>query len=145
MASSAYDELLTKEQILETKLNSHITYKAPNATRTRTYPIQLFCDNDNKVVNKYAIPVCLYNGIWHQITHDSSTGLPRLWQPLTSIHLFDIKETKSELESKGQSNGSNSEPAEEEEDSDDELAKQAGGLNINDQIRDAEIPKELTP
>jgi len=144
MASSTYNKLLTKEQILKTKLNSCIAYKAPNATGTRTYPIQLFCNNNDKVVNKHAIPVCLYNGVWHQITHDSNTGLPRLQQPLTSIHLFDIKETKSEPEPKEQSDSSNSEPAEEEEDSDDELAKQAGGLNINDQIRDAEIPKELT-
>jgi len=133
---------LTKEQILETKLNSHIAYKAPNATGTRTYPIQLFCDNNDKVVNKHAIPVCLYNGVWHQIMHDSNTGLPRLRQPLTSIHLFDIKETKSEPK---KNDSLDSEPAGEEEDSDDKLAKQTGGLNINDQIRDAEIPRELTP
>ena len=75
-ASSTYNKLLTKEQILETKLNSHIAYKAPNATGTRTYPIQLFCNNDDKVVNKYAIPVCLYNGVWHQIAHDSNSGSP---------------------------------------------------------------------
>jgi len=71
-----YDELLTKEQILKTKPNSHIAYKAPNATGTRTYPIQLFCNNNDKAVNKHAIPVCLYNGIWHQIAHDSNSGLP---------------------------------------------------------------------
>jgi len=71
-----YDGLLTKEQILETRLNSCIAYKAPNTTGTRTYPIQLFCDNDDKVVNKHTIPVCLYNGVWHQITHDSNTGSP---------------------------------------------------------------------
>jgi len=145
MASSIYDKLLTKEQILETKLNTCITYKAPNATGTRTYPIQLFCNNDDKVINKHAIPVCLYNGVWHQITHDSNTGLPRLQQPLTSIHIFDVKETKPELELRKESNSSDSEPAEENEDSDDKLAKQTGELHINDQIRETEIPKELTP
>ena len=145
MASSAYNELLTKEQILETKLNSCIAYKAPNATRTRTYPIQLFCDNDDKVVNKHAIPVCLYNGVWHQIAHDSNSGLPQLRQPLTSIHIFDIEETSTKPESKEQKTNSDSEPTEEEEDSDKELAKQTGGLSIDNQIRDSGIPKELTP
>jgi len=145
MASSAYDKLLTKEQILETKLNSRIAYKAPNVTGTRTYPIQLFCDNDNKNVNKNAIPVCLYNGVWHQIIHDSSTGLPQLRQPLTSIHLFNIEDTKEGSEPKEQSDSSDSEPAEEEDDSDDKLAKQTGGLHINKQIRGSKIPKELTP
>ena len=141
MASSTYDELLTKEQILKIKLNTRIVYKAPNATRTRTYPIQLFCDNDNKIVNKYAILVCLHNGVWHQITHDSNSGLSRLRQPLTSIHTFDIEETKP----KEEGSSSDSKPAEENQDSDDKLAKQAGGLHINDQIRETEIPKELTP
>jgi len=145
MASSAYDELLTKEQILETKLNSWITYKAPNATRTRTYPIQLFCDNDDKIVNRHAIPVCLYNGVWHQIAHDSNSGSPQLQQPLTSIHIFDIKETSTKLEPKEENDSSDSKPAKKEEDSDDELAKQTGGLSIDNQIRDSEIPKELTP
>jgi len=145
MASSAYNKLLTKEQILETKLNSCIAYKAPNATGTRTYPIQLFCDNDDKVVNKHAIPVCLYNGVWHQIAHDSNSGLPQLRQPLTSIHVFDIKETNTTSEPKEQNDSSDSGPAKEEEDSDDELAKQAGGLSINNQIRESEIPKDLTP
>jgi len=105
----------------------------------------LFCDNDDKVVNKHAIPVCLYNGVWHQIAHDSNSGLPRLQQPLTSIHIFNIEETSTEPESKEQGNSSDSEPAKEEEDSDDELAKQTGGLSIDNQIRDSEIPKELTP
>jgi len=144
MASSIYDKLLTKEQILETKLNSRIAYKPPNATGTRTYPIQLFCDNDDKVVNKHTIPVCLYNGTWHQIAHDSNSGLPRLWQPLTSIHIFDIDETEPEPDLKEQGNSLKNKSAE-EEDSDDELAKQAGGLHISEQIRSTEIPKELTP
>jgi len=143
MASSTYDELLTKEQILNTKLNTQIVYKAPNATGTRTYPIQLFCDNNNKVINKHAIPVCLYNGIWHQIMHNSNTGLPRLQQPLTSIHTFDIKETQPEPEPKKEDTSSDSEPA--DKDSDNELAKQAGRLHIDDQIRKAEVPRELTP
>jgi len=121
MASSLYDELLTKEQILETRLNSRIAYKAPNATGTRTYPIQLFCDNDDKVVNKHTIPVCLYNGVWHQIAHDSSSGLPQLRQPLTSIHTFDIEEASTKPTSKKWDTSSDSEPAE-EEDSDEELA-----------------------
>jgi len=73
-----HNKLLSKEQVLETKLNSRIAYKAPNTTGTRTYPIQLFCNNNEKVVNKHTIPVCLYNGVWHQIAHDSNTGLPRL-------------------------------------------------------------------
>jgi len=141
MASSAYDELLTKEQILETRLNSQIAYKAPNATRTRTYPIQLFCNNDDKIVNKYAIPVCLYNRVWHQIAHDSNSGLPQLRQPLTSIHTFDIEGTNT---TRIKDASSDSEP-EAEEDSDEELAKQTGGLSINNQIRDTEIPRELTP
>jgi len=145
MASSTYDKLLTKEQILETKLNSRIAYKAPNATGTRTYPIQLFCNNDDKVVNKHAIPVCLYNRVWHQIAHNSNSGLPRLRQLLISIHTFDIEETSTKPEPKEQGNSSDSKPAEEEEDSDDELAKQTGGLSIDNQIRDSEIPKELTP
>jgi len=98
----------------------------------------LFCDNDDKIVNKYAIPVCLYNGVWHQIAHDSNSGLPQLRQPLTSIHTFDIKGTKERNVS------SDSEP-EAEEDSDEELAKQTGELSINNQIRDTEIPRELTP
>ena len=142
MASSRYDKLLTKEQILKTKLNTHIAYKGPSPTGTRTYPIQLFCDNNDKVVNKHTIPVCLHNGVWHQITHDSNTGLPRLQQPLTSIHTFDIEETQPEP--KEESNSLDSKPAE-DKNSDDELAKQAGGLHIDDQIREAEIPKELTP
>jgi len=141
MASSAYNELLTKEQILETRLNSQIAYKAPNVTGTRTYPIQLFCNNDNKVVNKHAIPVCLYNGVWHQIAHNSDSGLPQLRQPLTSIHVFDIEGTST---TRGKSASSDSEP-EAEEDSDEELAKQTGGLSIDNQIRDTEIPRELTP
>jgi len=141
MASSAYDKLLTKEQILETRLNSQIAYKAPNATRTRTYPIQLFCNNDDKIVNKYAIPVCLYNRVWHQIAHDSNSGLPQLRQPLTSIHTFDIEGTNT---TRIKDASSDSEP-EAEEDSDEELAKQTGGLSINNQIRDTEIPRELTP
>jgi len=125
-------------------LNTCITYKAPNTTGTRTYPIQLFCNNNNKVVNKHAIPVCLYNRVWHQIAHNSNTGLPRLRQPLTSIHIFDIEETQPESGPKKGSSNSNSEPAEEDEDSDDELAKQAGGLHIDNQIRETEIPRELT-
>jgi len=140
-ASSTYDKLLTKEQILETKLNSRIAYKAPNATGTRTYPIQLFCDNNDKVINRHAIPVCLYNGVWHQIAHDSNSGLPQLRQPLTSIHVFDIEGANT---TKAESISSDSEP-EAEEDSDEELAKQTGGLSINNQIRDTEIPRELTP
>jgi len=145
MASSAYNELLTKEQILETKLNTCIAYKAPNTTGTRTYPIQLFCNNDDKVINKHVILVCLHNGVWHQITHNSNSGLPQLRQPLTSIHTFDIEEARPELEFKKESDNSDSESAEKDKDSDDELAEQTGRLHINNQIRDAEIPKELTP
>jgi len=110
----------------------------------RTYPIQLFCDNNDKVVNKHAIPVCLYNGVWHQIAHNSNTGLPKLLQSLTSIHTFDIEETKPESEPKKESSNSDSKPAA-EEDSDDELAKQTGQLHINECIRETEIPRELTP
>jgi len=43
-----------------------------------------------------------------------------------------------------QNDSSDSKPAE-EEDSDDELVKQTGELSIDNQIRDSEIPKELTP
>ena len=89
--------------------------------------------------------MCLYNRVWHQIAHDSDTGLPRLRQSLTSIHIFDIEETQSEPEPKEESSDSDNKPAEEDKDSDDELAKQAGGLHIDDQIRETEIPKELTP
>jgi len=64
---------------------------------------------------------------------------------LTSIHLFDIEETSTELEPKGKGDNLDSKPAEEEKDLDDKLVKQTGGLRINDQIRDSEIPKELTP
>ena len=140
-ASSTYNKLLNKEQILDTRLNSRIAYRGPNATGTRTYPIQLFCDNDEKVVNKHAIPVCLYNGVWHQIAHDSNSGLPQLGQPLTSIHTFDIEGTSPAEEKDIEPD---SEP-EAEEDSDEELAKQTGGLSIDNQIRDAEIPKEFIP
>ena len=94
-------------------------------------------------MNKHTIPLCLYNRVWHQITHDSNTGLPRLQQPLTSIHIFNIKET--EPEPKEESSSSDSEPAEEDKDSDNELIKQTGELHIDDQIRGTEIPKELTP
>jgi len=55
-----------------------------------------------------------------------------LQQSLTSIHIFDIKET-------------NKEPTKEDKDSDNELARQAGELHIDDQIRETEIPRELTP
>jgi len=103
----------------------------------------LFCNNDDKVVNKYAIPVCLYNGVWHQIAHDSDSGLPRLRQPLTSIHTFDIEETKSEP--KKEDSNSDSELAEKNSDSDNKLAKQTEELHIDNQIRETEIPKELTP
>jgi len=130
---------LTKEQVLETKLNTQVTYKAPSGTGTRTYPIQLFCNNDDKIVNKHAIPVCLYNGVWHQITHDSDAGLPKLLQSLTSIHTFDVNETTPKEESDNADGESAS------EDSDDKLAKQTGGLHIDDQIREAGIPRELTP
>jgi len=61
---------------------------------------------------------------------------------LTSIHTFDIEETVQKPQDK-KDNSSDSEP--EQEDSDDKLANQAGGLNINNQIREAEIPRELTP
>ena len=145
MASSEFNRLLTKEQILETRLNSRIVYKAPSGTGTRTYPIQLFCNSDEKVVNKHTIPVCLYNGVWHQITHDSSTGLPKLLQLLTSIHTFDVEETKSVSEPKEESDGSDNKPVEEDKDTDDELARQAGALHIDNQIRETEIPRELTP
>jgi len=64
---------------------------------------------------------------------------------LTSIHIFDSEETGAKTESKNQDTSSDSEPAEEEEDSDEELANQAGGLSLDNQIRDSEIPKELTP
>jgi len=80
--------------------------------------------------------------VWHQITHNSNTGLPILQQPLTSIHIFDIKEPKSEPREK--SDNSDNKPTE-EEDLDDELAQRAGGLYINNQIRETGIPKELTP
>ena len=50
-----------------------------------------------------------------------------------------------ELKPKGKDDSSDSKPAEEEEDLDDKLAKQTGGLHIDKQIRDSEIPKELTP
>ena len=122
-------------------MNTRITNKAPSGTGTRTYPIQLFCNNDDKIVNKNAIPVCLYNGVWHQITHDSSTGLPRLLQLLTSVHTFDVEETQPASEESDKS----TDESVEENDSDDKLARQAGGLHINDQIREAEIPRELTP
>jgi len=131
--------------VLETRLNSRVTYKPPSGTGTRTYPIQLFCNNDDKVVTKNAIPVCLYNGIWHQITHNSNSGLPKLLQPLTSIHTFNIEEINPTVETKEESSNSDSEPVEENEDSDDKLAKQAGELHIDNQIRRTNIPKELTP
>jgi len=130
--------------VLETRLNTRITYKPPNTTGTRTYPIQLFCNNDNKVVNKHAIPVCLYNGVWHQIAHDSNTGLPKLLHSLTSIHIFDIEETEPKSKPKKESSDSDSEPVA-EEDSDDKLTEQTGQLNIDERIRKAEVPKELTP
>jgi len=145
MASSEFNGLLTKEQVLKTRLNTRIAYKAPSGTGTRTYPIQLFCNNDEKVVNKYAIPVCLYNGVWHQIAHNSDTGLPKLLQSLTSIHTFDVKEAEPVPKPQEESDDSDSEPAKEDKDSDDELAEQARGLCINDQIRETEIPRELTP
>jgi len=144
MASSGFDGLLTKEQILETRPNTRITYKAPSGTGTRTYLIQLFCNNDEKTVNKHAIPVCLYNGVWHQITHDSNSGLPKLHQSLTSIHAFDVDETQTNPEPKEENNSSNSE-SDANEDSDNKLARQTGGLSIDNQIRRANIPEELTP
>jgi len=64
---------------------------------------------------------------------------------LTSIHTFDIDEISTKPKSKEQDSSSDSEPVEEEKDSDEELADQAGGLSIDNQIRDSEIPKELTP
>jgi len=145
MASSESNKLLTKEQVLETRLNTRIAYKAPSGTGTRTYPIQLFCNNDKKIVNKNAIPVCLYNRVWHQITHDSSTGLPKLLQSLTSIHNFNIKGIQPTPKPKRENDDSSSNKSEEEKDLDDELAKQTGGLHIDNQIRGAEIPRELTP
>jgi len=63
---------------------------------------------------------------------------------LTRIHTFDIKETSTKPVPKEQNDSSDSEPAE-EEDSDDELAKQTGGLSLDNQIRDSEIPRDLTP
>ena len=125
-------------------MNTCIAYKAPSGTGTRNYPIQLFCNNDNKIVNKHAIPVCLYNGVWHQITHNSSTGLPKLLHSLTSIHIFNAEEAQPTPKPKENNNSSSDEPAE-EKDSDDELAEQAGGLCIDEQIRETEIPRELTP
>jgi len=62
-----------------------------------------------------------------------------------SIHVFDIEETQPKSEPKKESSSSDSEPAEEDKDSDNELAKQAGELHIDDQIRETEIPRELTP
>jgi len=76
-------------------------------------------------------------------SHNSNTRSPRLLQSLTSIHNFDVKEAKPEP--KEESSSSDSKPAEENEDSDDKLAKQTGELHINKQIREAEIPRELTP
>jgi len=64
---------------------------------------------------------------------------------LTSIHLFDIEETQKGPEPKERDSSSDSEPAEEKEDLDDKLAKQTGGLHIDNQIRESGIPKELTP
>jgi len=140
MASSEQDRLLTKEQALETRLNTRIAYKPPNTMGTRTYPIQLFCNNDDKVVNKHAIPVCLYNGVWHQIAHDSNTGLPRLLHSLTSIHTFDVEEELPEE----QGNDSDK-SADKESDSDNDLIEKTGQLYIDERIRETEIPRELTP
>jgi len=85
--------------------------------------------------------VCLYNGVWHQIAHNSNTGLPKLLHSLTSIHTFDIEEETS----KEQEDDSDKEPKGEESDSDSDLAEQTGQLNIDNQIRETEIPRELTP
>ena len=88
---------ITQEEAFIRRPNTQVV-KHTKLTANRPYPILLFVNNDEQLVNKSSFAVCLYNGVWHQVKRDTETGEPRAFNPSPSIHHWDIPSDKEQEE-----------------------------------------------
>jgi hypothetical protein len=80
---------LDQEAIFNDKLNSHITrIDKDDYWNKKGFTFLAFCDNDQRVLNKVCIIVCLYNNTWHRVHHNSKQRA-YLGAPQPNVHFYD--------------------------------------------------------
>jgi hypothetical protein len=80
---------LDQEAILNDKPNSRITRISKDDYRNkRGFTFLAFCDNDQRILNKNCVVVCLYNNAWHCVHHDSKKRA-YLGIPQPNVHFYD--------------------------------------------------------
>jgi hypothetical protein len=88
-SSSSNRLYLDQEAILNSKPNSRIVRIDKDDDRNRKGVTFLaFCNNDQRILNKGCIIVCLYNSAWHRVHHDSK-GKAYLGIPQPNVHFYD--------------------------------------------------------
>jgi hypothetical protein len=94
---------LDEEATLRGKPNSRITRVDKVDYRNKKgFTFLALCDNDQRVLNKGSIIVCLYNNAWHRIHYDSKLQRAYLGSLQPNIHYYndDIKlPTESNVDS----------------------------------------------
>ena len=83
---------ITRREALFHRPNKWVTKRGPG--KGRPYPILVYEEPEKETYT----PVCLYNGIWHQVKKDTETGKPWAFNPLPSIH--DYVESSSSKSNK---------------------------------------------
>ena len=112
--------LLSPEELLNYRPNSRVVRVEPTQKINRLgVPILVFC-KDDKLQLKGALPVCLHNGIWHELSKREN-GAGR-GPPALSVHDYDTQ-SKKEQEKKADSENDDSE-------SEDELKPDPVDANI---------------
>jgi hypothetical protein len=94
-SSSSTNRLyLDEEATLRSKPNSCITRVDKVDYRNKKgFTFLAFCNNNQQVLNKGSIIVCLYNNAWHHIHYDSKLQRAYLGSPQPNVHYYhdDIK------------------------------------------------------
>jgi hypothetical protein len=83
--------LLTEEQLLESRPNRRVCVVPRDApVNKRGYAFLAFCNNDEKTLNGASAAVCLYQGQWRRITHNTRTHKAVLGALYREVHDYDI-------------------------------------------------------
>ncbi len=64
--------------------------RADNKNNNFEYEFNVFCDSDEKNINKKSIVVCLYDLTWYKITKGALLTEIQLLQPVSHIHNYDL-------------------------------------------------------
>jgi hypothetical protein len=65
-----------------------------NSANKRGFPYYVYCKDDRLSINS-AIPVCVYQGVWHRVNFHRKQGTI-LEEPFKAVHNFDFEEKKPE-------------------------------------------------